>query len=110
MPPPGARPDDGLMYTTRRLLTAIAAGATALAAAPAAHAATVEVKNGVVIYDLDLQNPFAQDLLVEFKDGRYVFTERGNEPRQLLNAKSGCSKDAKVMSCNGSGVTKVTIS
>jgi hypothetical protein len=111
MPKREREPQSCLMYTTRRLPIALAAGLAALAAAPAAQAATAEVDGTKVVYDVDLQNPFAQDLLVEFKGGRYVFTERGNENRVFLNAKSGCSKgDGKVMSCNGSGITKVTIS
>src|SRR3954451_7501786 len=111
MPLREATPQSRRMSKNRRLLTALAAGLAALAAAPASQAATAEVKNNVVVYDLDLTNPFAQDLLVEFKDGKYVFTERGNENRVLLNAKTGCSKgDGKVISCNGSGVTKVSIS
>jgi Ca2+-binding RTX toxin-like protein len=83
----------------------------ALATAPAALAASAEVSGTTVIYDVDLPNPFAQDLLIEFKDGRYVFTERGSEKRVLLNAKTGCTKgDGKVLSCNGTGITKVTVS
>src|SRR3954451_20879672 len=111
MPLREATPQSRRMSKNRRLLTALAAGLAALAAAPASQAATAEVKNNVVVYDLGLQNPFAQDLLVEFKDGKFVFTERGNENRVLLNAKTGCSKgDGKVISCNGSGVTKVSVS
>src|SRR3954452_2250819 len=88
----------------RTVLAALIAIAALAAAVPAANAATAEVKNGAAIYDVDIQNTFAQDLLVEFKDGRYVFTERGNEPRISLNAKTGCKKeDGKVMSCAGDG-------
>src|SRR3954469_12545655 len=95
----------------RRILLALICALSALAATAAgANAATAEVKNGAVVYDVDIQNPFAQDLLVEFKDGRYVFTERGSEPRISLNAKTGCRKDdGKVMSCNGTGVTRVSV-
>src|SRR3954454_9415869 len=111
MPRREAQPKTRLMYTTSRLLIALAAAAAALVAVPTAQAATAEVKSNVVVYDLDLTNPFAQDLLVEFKGGKYVFTERGNENRVLLNAKTGCSKgDGKVISCNGDNVTKVSIS
>jgi hypothetical protein len=111
MPPRAAAPENRLMYTKRRPLIALAAGLAVMAAAPAAHAATAEVDGNKVVYDLDLTNPFAQDLLVEFKDGKFVFTERGNENRVLLNAKTGCSKlEGKVIACNGGGVTKVTIS
>jgi hypothetical protein len=98
------------MPARRIMLVAVSAAAALFASAPAADAATAEVKNGVVVYDVDVQNPFAQDLLVEFKGGRYVFTERGREPRIALDAKTGCSKDnGKVMSCAGTGVTRVTI-
>src|SRR4051812_28477995 len=94
----------------RTLLVALIAAAALAIAVPAANAATAEVKNGAAIYDVDLQNPFAQDLLVEFKDGRYVFTERGSEPRIALRAQTGCKKeDGKVMSCAGDGVTRVSI-
>src|SRR3954463_15701898 len=111
MPQREATPQGRRMSKKRRLPIAVAAGLAVLAAAPAAHAATAEVKGTAVVYDLDIQNPFAQDLLVEFKGDKYVFTERGNENRFLLNAKTGCSKgDGKVISCNGSGVTKVTVS
>src|SRR3954454_3396535 len=111
MPPRELRPETRRMHTTRRLPIALAAGLAVLAAAPAAHAATAEVKGTAVVYDLDVQNPFAQDLLVEFKGDKYVFTERGNENRVLLNAKTSCSKgDGKVISCNGAGVTRVSIS
>jgi hypothetical protein len=95
----------------RRILLALVCALSALAVtAAAANAATADVKNGAVVYDVDIQNPFAQELLVEFKDGRYVFTESGSEPRISLNAKTGCKKDeGKVMSCNGSGVTRVIV-
>jgi hypothetical protein len=111
MPRREARPETRLMDTKRRLPIAIAAGLAALAAAPAAQAATAEVSGTTVVYDLDLTNPFAQDLVVDFKDGKYVFTENGNENRVLLKAKTGCSKgDGKVISCDGSNITKVTVS
>src|SRR4051812_347891 len=112
--PPGARtPETRLMDTKRRPLIAVAAGLAALAAAPAAQAASAEVSGQAVVYDLDLTNPFAQDLQVDFNAGtsKFVFTEKGNENRVLLKAKTGCEKgDGKVISCNGSGVTKVTVS
>src|SRR4051794_23296760 len=111
MPRRAAEPQSRLMYNKRRPLIAIAAGLAALAAAPAAQAATAEVKGDKVVYDLDLTNPFAQDLLVELKGDKFVFTERGNENRALLNAKAGCSKgDGKVISCNAGSVKTVTIS
>src|SRR3954452_14947674 len=111
MPHCEAAHESRLMFIKRRLLVAFAVFAAALVAVPAAQAATAQVKNNAVVYDLDLTNPFAQDLLVEFKGDKYVFTERGNENRVLLNAKTGCSKgDGKVISCNGSGVTRVSIS
>jgi hypothetical protein len=94
----------------RRFAMALATGAAALAVAPAAHAATAEVKSGAVIYDVDIQNPFAQKLQVDFKNGRFVFTETGAELRVGLNAKSGCSKgDGKVISCASSGVNRMVI-
>src|SRR3954471_18396237 len=99
MPPRLRRPETRLMQTKRRPLIAIAAGLAALAAAPAAQAATAEVKGDKVVYDLDLTNPFAQDLQVDFNadTNKFVFTEKGNENRALLNAKTGCSKgDGKV--------------
>jgi Ca2+-binding RTX toxin-like protein len=89
---------------------AIAIALVALAAAPSAFAATAEVNGDTVIYDLDLTNPFAQDLLIEFKEGRYVFTESGSEPRISLRAQTGCTKgDGKVLTCNGAGITKVQV-
>jgi hypothetical protein len=89
-----------------------AAALLAVASTPAAHAATAEVNGEAVIYDLDKTNPFAQDLLVEFKEGRYIFTERGSEPRVSLRPDAGCTKadDGKVLSCNGAGVTRMVIS
>src|SRR3954470_19173599 len=111
MPRRAAEPQSRLMHNKRRPLIAVAAGLAALAAAPAAQAATAEVKGDKVVYDLDLTNPFAQDLLVELKGDKFVFTERGNENRALLNAKTGCSKgDGKVISCNAGSVKTVTIS
>ena len=68
------------------------------------------MSGNAIVYDVDLQNPFAQDLLVEFKDGRYIFTERGSELRAALNPNAGCRKDdGKVMSCNGTGVERMVI-
>ena len=94
----------------RRLVIALVASVAALVAAPSAFAATVEVNGNAIVYDVDLQNPFAQDLLVEFKEGRYIFTERGSELRAALNANTGCRKDdGKVMSCNGTGVERMVI-
>ena len=93
------------------VLVAVTGALAALAATPAAQAATAEVDGEAVVYDLDLTNPFAQDLLVEFRDGRYVFTERGSETRALLRAQDGCTKEeGKVMICSGAGVTRMVIS
>ena len=99
------------MLSTRRLVALLGAAAASIAvAAPAANAATAEVKKGVVIYDVDIQNPFAQNLSVDFKDGKFVFTESGSEIRQAIRANSGCEKtDAKQITCGGTGVTKITI-
>jgi hypothetical protein len=83
----------------------------ALTSTPVAHAATAEVDGEAVVYDLDVTNIFAQDLLVEFRGGQYVFTERGSEPRALLRPQDGCTKeDGKVLSCNGAGITRMVIS
>src|SRR3954471_18622944 len=118
MPPSSDTTESGVTSRQRRpempaprILLALICALSALAATAAgANAATAEVKNGAVVYDVDIQNPFAQDLLVEFKDGRYVFTERGSELRAALNAKSGCKKEeGKVMSCSGSGVTRMIV-
>ena len=94
----------------RRLVIALVASVAALVAAPSALAATVEVSGNAIVYDVDIQNPFAQDLLVEFKEGRYIFTERGSELRAALNPNAGCRKDdGKVMSCSGTGVERMVI-
>jgi hypothetical protein len=99
------------MLTTRRTAAlAAAAVLTALAAAPASQAATAEVKDNIAIYDVDLTNPFAQDLLVDFKENKFIFTERGSEPRISLRAQTGCTKgEGKVLICDGTNVTGVRV-
>jgi Ca2+-binding RTX toxin-like protein len=95
---------------TRGLTIAIALVALA-ATAPGAFAASATKSGDTIVYAVTAVNPFSQDLLIEFKEGRFVFTERGNEKRSLLSAEAGCSKgDGKVLSCDGGGVTKVTVS
>ena len=95
----------------RRLAVVLVASIAAFAAAPTAFAATVEKSGNAIVYDVDIQNIFAQDLLVTFKDNRYSFEERGPEPRLALNPNAGCRKedDVKVMTCDGTGVERLVI-
>jgi Ca2+-binding RTX toxin-like protein len=95
---------------TRCLPAVLAVGVAALAAAPASFGASAEVTNGAAIFDVDLANPFAQDLVVEFKNNQYIFTDSGSEPRINFKAKSGCEKgDGTQFLCTGSGVTRVKV-